>query len=103
MAKRPQSKRGKYSRKIAAGRVSRAASKVLRDSRTSKTHKKSASSALSQRSAGGTMRSKSKTLVLSGTPKGVSRAPEIHAELQRQGRYFGDRGTRITRHDRDSH
>ncbi len=104
MAKRPQSKRSKYIRKAAADRVSRAVSKKHSAGRTSKTYKSTAAgSALSQRPTGGMTRSKSKTLVLSGTPKGVSRAPEIHAELQRQGRYFGDSGTRTTRHDRDSH
>ena len=104
MAKRPQSKRGKYSRKVASGRVAKAAaSSVMRDGRTSKTRKRAAAgSALSLRPAGGTTRGKSKTLVLSGTPKGVSRAPEIHAELERQGRYFGDSGTRMTRQGRDT-
>ncbi len=100
MARKPQSKGNKKPRRKAAS----AASKVLRGGRASKSYRSSATgSVVSERSAGGATRSKGKTLVLSGTPKKGSRAPEIHAELKRQGRYFGDSGTRITRQDRDSH
>ena len=103
MPKKPQPKRGKNAQKSGSG-AAKAAAKAPRDGRASRSYGSSATGGgVSERSAGGATRGKGKTLVLSGTPKRGSRAPEIRAELEGQGRYFGDSGTRTTRQDRDSH